>query len=275
MNGTQCGGTTNLCLKRCLGGVCDNSPVQCPPDNNLDDCSVPVCDSNTGTCPYRPTSGTGCSDGNLCTTNDVCVNGTCRGSPVICSPSTNPCRNTTCAFGQCVDIKLSGLTCDADKDKCTVGDVCVNGDCTPGTRTFCNSTDQCKVALCNATTGMCVTQNIPNDRNVVCNDQQFCTTNDRCVNGTCTGDINSTLAATYEQCGATPPPPTDTKSVTDKSYIIFSVAGAGALIGAIVGMAFLIKKIRDSKLMDPDSWNPDSFSSIGANPLYKGSEKNR
>jgi hypothetical protein len=25
-------------------------------------------------------------------------------------------------------------------------------------------------------------------------------------------------------------------------------------------------------LMNPDSWNPDMFSSVGANPLYKGNK---
>jgi len=55
--------------------------------------------------------------------------------------------------------------------------------------------------------------------------------------------------------------------------LIFGLVGAGALIGAIAGIAFLVKKIRDSKLLDPDTWDPDKFSSIGSNPLYKGSEK--
>jgi len=37
-------------------------------------------------------------------------------------------------------------------------------------------------------------------------------------------------------------------------------------------MAFLIKKIRNSKITNPDTWNPELFSSIGANPLYKGNQ---
>jgi len=52
---------------------------------------------------------------------------------------------------------------------------------------------------------------------------------------------------------------------------IITVTVATAAVGAIVGLAFLIKKVRDSRLLDPDTWNPDTFSSVGANPLYKGS----
>jgi len=63
------------------------------------------------------------------------------------------------------------------------------------------------------------------------------------------------------------------KAVKNTSIIIFAIIGAAVLIGAIAGLAILIKKIRDSKLLNPDTWNPDTFSSIGSNPLYKGSEK--
>jgi hypothetical protein len=94
---------------------------------------------------------------------------------------------------------------------------------------------------------------------------------DTCINGTCRGVIDPSLQFT-EQCGfnGTSIP---SASVNNTAVIAFSVAGAIAAIGAIVGMAFLIKKIRNSRLTDPDTWSPDTFSSIGANPLYKGSEK--
>jgi hypothetical protein len=113
---------------------------------------------------------------------------------------------------------------------------------------------------------MCIKENVPDADNQTCNDFNICTTDDRCVNGTCAGDIDEGLVGTDE---CFPPP----ASVNNNTIIIFSVAGASALIGAIVGLAFLIKRIRDSKILSPDTWNPDTFSSIGANPLYKGNQK--
>jgi len=95
--------------------------------------------------------------------------------------------------------------------------------------------------------------------------------NDRCINGTCSGDVDQNQATNNVLCGALPP--TTPTSVNNNSIIIFAVAGAAALIGAIIGLAFLIKRIRDKKLLDAETWNPDTFSSVGSNPLYKGSEK--
>jgi len=264
-NGTGCGDQPyNLCNSRCINGYCITSPLVCPPDNSPSDCIVPVCDGATGTCPYRNTSGSSCSDGNACTSDDTCVNGACQGTLVTCPTPSNPCQTSACQFGSCVITDISGIPCDADNDLCTVDDLCVQGRCVRGEKTVCNVTEQCKKSLCEPTTGECVLS--PIDANITCNDGNVCTMNDICVNGTCIGETDPTLAQSVE-CGFVPSSP-----VTN-SIIIFSVAGAAALIGAIVGMAFLIKKIRDSKLTDPDTWNPEAFNSIGANPLYKGSSK--
>jgi len=83
--------------------------------------------------------------------------------------------------------------------------------------------------------------------------------------------IDQNLADNNPACGAllTTPP----SSAANNSIIIFSVAGAAALIGAILGLAFLLKRIRDKKLLDAETWNPDTFNSVGSNPLYKGSSK--
>jgi len=59
-------------------------------------------------------------------------------------------------------------------------------------------------------------------------------------------------------------------SANTSSIAIFAAAGGAALIGAVAGLAFLLKRIRDKKLLDAETWNPDTFSSIGSNPLYKG-----
>jgi hypothetical protein len=97
----------------------------------------------------------------------------------------------------------------------------------------------------------------------------LCTTNDTCYNGTCSGVPNPATIDLVE-CGADKSSGGD---VGQTSLIIFTVAGAAAIISALVGGAFLIKKIRDSRLLDPETWNPDTFNSVEINPTYKGLEK--
>jgi hypothetical protein len=80
-----------------------------------------------------------CNDGNQCTTVDHCLSGTCSGySPVDCSGEAPPqCQQATCdpTDGGC---KLSNLAdetpCD-DDEPCTSPDLCLGGECQPGTYT--------------------------------------------------------------------------------------------------------------------------------------------
>jgi len=72
-------------------------------------------------------------------------------------------------------------------------------------------------------------------------------------------------------CGFVAPPVQTTSSSVPVTII--TVTLAAGLVAAIVAGAFLIRKVRNSRLLDPDTWNPDTFSSVGANPLYKGSVK--
>jgi len=266
---TPCGGTNDLCLKRCVAGVCNVIPVVCPADNDTTDCYENKCISPTGICGPVVNVSLGCSDGNGCTINDRCVpSGVCTGTPKVCEQSPNVCINVTCRFGNCEPTLISGKVCNADNDACTIGDVCVLGVCSPGTPRVCevDKDDVCHFSRCNAVTGECLTEPRPNYENITCDDLNICTRNDLCVNGTCIGDVDPNTQDT-EQCAPISP------SAVNNTIIIFSVAGAAALIGAIVGLAFLIKRIRDSNILSPDTWNPDTFSSVGANPLYKGNQK--
>lgn len=152
-----------------------------------------------------------------------------------------------------------------------MGDFCVRGTCRPGTLTLCNGTSRCNYGECVPSTGLCTVKPVDNAANVTCDDLNLCTINDRCTNGTCAGDVDPIQAENNVACGAViPAPPSSTNNT---SIIIFAVAGAAALIGAIAGLAFLIKRVRDNKLLDAETWNPDTFTSVGANPLYSGSEK--
>lgn len=267
-----CGAANDLCNFRCLSGVCDKTPVVCPADTNTTDCRHQQCDSTTGNCPFVPDAdATGCSDNNPCTQNDQCTAGVCVGKEILCA-APDQCHNATCKFGTCVAFELNGLACNADNNLCTVGDVCAGGVCLPGVDTVCNTTGQCEGATCDPKTGSCQTFVVPDSANKTCDDGNICTYQDVCSQGNCKGIENPALV-NATQCGFVPLITSSPKAVKNTSIIIFAIIGAAVLIGAIAGLAILIKKIRDSKLLNPDTWNPDTFSSIGSNPLYKGSEK--
>jgi len=269
---STCGPTADLCNFRCISGVCDKTPVVCPSDTNQTDCRHQVCEPTTGSCPFvADADATGCSDNNACTQNDQCTAGVCVGKAIEC-PAPDQCHNATCKFGVCVPYNLEDIPCNADDNLCTVGDVCSGGSCIPGLPKVCNTTGQCDSASCDSMTGQCQSFVVDNSLNKTCDDGNICTFQDVCTNGTCAG-VNNPALVNATECGFIPIINATPKQVKNTSIIIFAVAGAAALIGAIAGLAFLIKKIRDSKLLNPDTWNPDTFSSLASNPLYKGSEK--
>lgn len=126
VDGTACS-DGNVCTQGdiCHEGVCvGGGPVTCMAQ---DQCHVAGTCSPASGCsnPAKP-NGTGCNDGNLCTTSDSCQHGVCHGisivcspldlchSPGVCSPATGTCSNP---------LKPDGAVC---QDACTEG-VCVSG----------------------------------------------------------------------------------------------------------------------------------------------------
>src|SRR5438552_15329929 len=81
-----------------LGGPL-GGPDVAPPDCNLDGCARPVnpcynsyCNSSTGSCVVTFNDGYACDDGNPCTSNDVCSQGSCQGTGRFC-PATDQCHD--------------------------------------------------------------------------------------------------------------------------------------------------------------------------------------
>jgi cysteine-rich repeat protein len=68
----------------CVSGVCTGGPpVVCTPSDQCH--AAGTCIPATGSCTNPGVTGISCDDGNVCTRQDVCTNGTCGGDPRICN----------------------------------------------------------------------------------------------------------------------------------------------------------------------------------------------
>ena len=171
----------------CFAGACEGTEVDCP-EPGL--CQVAVCDPDSG-CGVKPASvGTGCDDGDKCTTGDICdAVGECSGSVVECTGGST-CAPELCdaANGVCVPMAVDdGLDCD-DGNACTTASICTAGSCGGGDNVTCEQpADACLVAVCSPSAGGCT--NIPTASGTPCNDENLCTTGDQCEDGTCAGEL--------------------------------------------------------------------------------------
>lgn len=115
----------------CTAGVCGGgAPVRCTTDNP---CARPFCDPAVGCVEELVVDGTPCDDGDLCSLASACSEGACipteavqcqRGPCIeeaFCSPETGRCV---------VEPKPDGMSCD-DRNVCTAGDFCSEGNCIP------------------------------------------------------------------------------------------------------------------------------------------------
>lgn len=209
---SDCGASTDLCSSpKCENFVCNYYNTKtCSP--STDPCLFSKCNPLTGSCDLLPT-GNSCNDGNLCTdndkctingcvgtpnskpcddgvactTNDVCSAGVCKGTtPKTCTASTNPCRYTECQGNLgCIENNYPDNTPCEDGSQCTVGDVCVSGDCKSGPSVVCALSDPCRSISCSDLTGICV---VKINTGSSCDDKNLCTQNDVCAaDGTCSG----------------------------------------------------------------------------------------
>ncbi|MFQ5493742.1 MAG: hypothetical protein ACE5EX_00010 [Phycisphaerae bacterium] len=182
----------------CVVGTCTPGlPTDCTSLDNP--CNVGVCNTTTGACEAQPTNeGIACDDGSVCTQTDVCVAGTCTGTPILgCQECTiaaecddaDPCTNDSCIPpGVCVHSNNTA-PCD-DANPCTNNDVCAMGACAgmpiPGCLNCviaadCNDGNPCTDESCPA--GACVFTN----NTALCDDLDPCTSGDTCGGGLCAG----------------------------------------------------------------------------------------
>ena len=179
--GFECGdsgGNVSYRKATCSAGTCKpaGEPVACVPDFS---CLLPQCSLDSG-CIY------------------VAQDSKCSGS--------NPCSSAVCVADKgCVWTPLDGV-CD-DGDNCTQGDKCLGGTCKGGgNKCACAADGSCKTVnpCLPATCGpgnICVNQV---SVGAPCDDQDACTTNDKCDGtGGCGGDATNCddkIACTKDSC---------------------------------------------------------------------------
>jgi hypothetical protein len=104
-------------------------------------------------------NGTTCSDGNVCTLGDLCVQGLCvSGQPVVCNDG-NLCTTDTCDPTLGCRHAANTLACD-DGSACTAGDLCSQGSCSGASSCACEDADgdgyaDCSVLGCDPSGKVC------------------------------------------------------------------------------------------------------------------------
>ncbi len=140
-----------------------------------------------GFCQFSPTEAT-CDDGDPCTENDQCTDGTCGGMAVKCDDgqACNGSEKCDPQSGQCLagtppamddGIDCTVDQCDEDKDDITH---------TPD-NTLCDDGNPCTDDACDLLEAGCIhTNNVAS-----CDDANPCTVNDQCALGKCQGEPKS------------------------------------------------------------------------------------
>ncbi len=171
------------------GGTCDDGN----PCTEGDTCKDGKCASDVNNCACQADADcVAQEDGNACNGTLFCdksaqpFNCKVKDSTIIkCDITLNSaCQTNTCdaATGKCaLQKKPDNLSCNADDNICTLGDVCKAGTCTPGAVQTCDDKNPCTDDVCDPKEGC---QFKPNT--APCNaDDNSCTENDACQQGAC------------------------------------------------------------------------------------------
>ncbi|MSQ84765.1 MAG: hypothetical protein EXR77_18150 [Myxococcales bacterium] len=200
-DGNKCTADGGCQKGKCEGGTgtaCDDK-ISCTTDS---------CDPVIG-CSFKAvTNGNVCDDANLCTTTDVCTNGSCVGKKVNCD-DLKPCTTNTCdpLTAECSNAPFAeGAYCD-DGSKCSQGETCQNVVCKGGATMPCTDSNPCTTELCDVKTGDCVYTFVA--AGTVCDDGIECTTS-ACGGGQCILVGHSCSCMTATACNDGNPCTTDT-----------------------------------------------------------------
>lgn len=213
-NGTVCE-DGNKCLtdKKCTNGFCSGVSVNCN-DNNA--CTADACSPSIG-CFYTFMGATTvCSDNNVCTSDDKCIAGICIGSPVPAATydDANPCTVDSCdPIGGPKHVPDTGKPCNNNNacdtndqcGACQAGDTsCVVAACYPtGPNVVCDDNNPCTTNTCVPASGCQYPEITAPPGDPVCSDNNACTNQDACKNGICVGvtiNCNDNNTCTADSC---------------------------------------------------------------------------
>ncbi len=138
-------------------------------------CQAVTCDPDTCECvKVHADRWARCSDGDPCTTPDVCVEGVCEAGQMVCD-----CRETAdCKPLEDDDVCNGTLACDtvAFPFRCRLD---------PNTKVRCEgfTDDWCNQTACDPVSGKCV--QAPTPTGTLCDNGEPCSINDTCFDGAC------------------------------------------------------------------------------------------
>lgn len=213
-----CDGLGGCVVTGLLSGFCliDGTCVPAGAKNAQNDCLV--CDPDSDAYSWTPLDEAPCDDGNACTYDDACRQGLCVGVSKVCEDD-NVCTDDSCdpVSGDCIFTPNTD-SCD-DGNPCTKNDRCSDGVCA-GEPYACDDGLDCTLEVCDGQggcqvtgiadgfcliEGKCVAAQFRNEENeclwcdptknvydwsfneLPCDDNDPCTTLDRCVRGVCVG----------------------------------------------------------------------------------------
>ncbi|MFT7623132.1 MAG: hypothetical protein ACI9WU_002309, partial [Myxococcota bacterium] len=187
----------NVCngAEACADGVCVGGQAMICDD--LNDCTQDGCDPNDG-CTIAPDDTGPCGDGDDCTTDDSCSDGSCSGIPLDCS------NGDLCSIGACVPV----IGCKYEPIDCGDGSACTSESCVPDegcvtTPVVCPDPDtsDCLSAGCDPQVGCTLT---PTAAGATCDDDNPCSSDDVCDSeGGCDGEdyVCPKIVCLLETCG--------------------------------------------------------------------------
>ena len=166
-------------------GKCEPMPVEE---------AVSVCDEASNKCNWvattEPSKGfTPCSDGDSCTTGDVCQKGKCTAGTFTCTCKTD----SECAAEDDGDLCNGILFCN----KAATPPTCQLNKASIVTCQTVNDTD-CLKAKCQPKTGKCSLAPVANGS--LCDDKDTCTKNEVCVYGQCQGGTKTCECVINADC---------------------------------------------------------------------------
>jgi MYXO-CTERM domain-containing protein len=214
--GTKCD-DGNVCngISTCVGTVCSAGTALSCDDGNV--CTDDSCVPATG-CKFV-NNVVDCSDNDLCTTNDKCSAGSCKGGAVPNCDDNEACTSDSCDSAKgCQHAAVTdGGNCD-DGNDCSTGDKCVAGKCKASGGTACDDAKPCTQNNCDPASQpqACV---YPNETNGTPCTFDKCHQNSTCQTGACSQgdpvDCDDANPCTTDTCDAV----TGCKHVADNAAV--------------------------------------------------------